>query len=360
LNENPTPRSKVTKFSTFFKPFIQKKVLDAYRASPLISTHKRIPLQQEAQAFLNHVKWSQDRFINTYVKVFDAMVENTLEKNMRLSNDLEIRICSMATLSWSPDSKHRYRDWEKIVTAITIETAIIPIYRAPLLDKCPISQILRDELHTFFFSITPMWNQITKQDNTTTLVSSKRWIFADNIYPSNPSDSNNNTQDVPLVPDIPAAPTAPNATVSPQAPVDSSASNISVVPTLATVIPPDDHAVLRSKFNAIKSTKSGPKKKAPRKKAPVSEPVDSQTSDSAPEQSISRTAKKAASSSTAVDKRSLTKSDDIQSLLSLLASIQNHKLLKCTDLDAPSGSTESIVSFAASIIGHVRILPRLL
>lgn len=312
MNKHQTVRGDVTKF-TPFKPLTDKKLVDTTRIKNARAPPTDIPLRPEVKAFLSTVGWSQDQFIIAYSHVFDTMSSlKPIDRNMRFSTYLPIRLFSMSGLNWTSQSKNRVRDWDKVALAVVVEAALVESYRETLLKECPLARQLRQELQDFFFSITPPWKQIDSSVGAMTIVTDKKWIFPDNIYVN--------------------------------APVDDE---------IEDVTPPVDPTTLRSEFQVLTSKKSASKKKS-RKKV-TAPPQSTPSAPTAPEKGTAPISKGASTIATK-DNPTHKRSDDIQSLLSSLKSIQKHKLLQCSDPDAPSGSTESIVSFAASVIGHVCIL----
>jgi hypothetical protein len=317
LTQNKTPRDTITKF-TWFRPLTEKKILEASKARLVQSLPTNVVLRPDAQDFLTAVGWSQNTFVEAYNHVFDAMASQLdIDTHHRFSKDLVVRLFSMTALTWTSDSKNRNHDWDKVAIALVVEAALIELYREKLLNGCPLARALRKEFHDFFFGMTHAWRQMDRSERTMTLVTDKKWIFPDNIY------------------------------------VDDE---------IHDATPSEHHIALRSQFQVLVSKKSAPKKKKSKKKdapSPQTLPATTATAPEAPDQGTTPAHKDSPAPTTAAakDNPQHKKSDDIQSLLSSLKSIQKHKLLQCSDKDSPSGSTESIVSFAASIIGHVCIRP---
>lgn len=339
LDEQPTyNRSNITKFNAFKSitdKISTKNQKDRVAASPL--TSKGIEIKPEVEEFLEAVDWDLEEFIDTYSCVFEAMKSfsgtastssgtastssgtastSSVEKHRetRLSKTRSTQMLSMSGLTWIYDSKNRNRDWDGVALAVTIETALIESYRENLLKACPSACRLRVELYDFFLKITPPWNQIAGQNSMLTCNMEKRWIFPDGIC----------TDDI------------------------SQEVNTHI-----------DSGVLRSQWQPSETTKSGVdlSRRIHRKKKDTIAAAPAKTTTPAPLPQRAHPSKDTSSSTTrAKDTAPHKKSDDIQSVLSSLKSLQKHTLLQCSDPDAPSGSTESIVSFAASIIGHVTIL----
>jgi hypothetical protein len=268
-------------------------------------------LKPEVLMILKAAKWTQDDFILAYHTVSEEMLKTDGdEKDRRLSESLAIRVFATTALKWKLDSKNRARDWISVMKAFTIEAVLIMSYREQLITACPRTRKLRNELLTFFASLTPGWPQIQTSDMDMRVIIAGCWSFPDNISISDD------------------------------------------VPTPAVA----DQEAIRSQIQIQSSQKPAPKRKAATKKSPAI--IVSDDDDPAPDEDEAPTqvdASAAATDTTAATKDSTTqkKLDDIQSLLSALKTIQKHKLLQCSDQDSPPGCTESIVTFAASIIASV-------
>jgi len=330
LDNNLTLRDTITKL-TIFKPLTDKKVVDNTRRMGLRAAKTNITLKPEAQSFLDIVGWSQDDFITTYGQVFGSMSEKSIETHQRFLKEHAIRIYAISGLNWTSDSKNRTRDWEKVATASVVEAALVASYRVELLSSCTIAQSLRKELHDFFYEMTPPWRQMSQEEAMLTLITDKKWIFPDNIYIEIPRDKDKDKDSV------------------------AAAARA--------------QRILRSQWQSTASKKSAPdpSKKVTNKKKNLetaetlaADPDDTITPTQRDTPTAATTAATATTTTTATtaatkDNPPHRKSDDIGVLLSSLKAIQKHKLLQCSDPNVPSGSTESIVSFATSIIGHVTL-----
>jgi hypothetical protein len=323
LNRNPTARDAPIKLSSF-KPLTDKKLSHPARSKPSGSQQSSMPaVNQTVLAYFKEVGSSQEIFVADYARIYEAMsAARPISHSVRLAKDLPTRLFAMSGLYWAHDSKNRSRDWDKVGTAVVIEAALIQSYRVKMLKSCPTARDLRTELLEFFNSITPPWRQLPS------LSGDKTWTFPDNIV----IDEAEATNDI----------------------YHASKSTQPIIIEDDDDNPPDPPMTYRSEFQALMASKKSANKRRYKKKddpptpatAPVtdSEVVITDAHDDTP-----------AASSTAKDTTATKKSDDLQSLLSALKSIQKHKLLQCSDPDAPAGSTESIVAFAASVIGHVHI-----
>ena len=323
LNDNKTYRDRITKF-TGFQQLTTKSVIEAYKGRDATTPPIDIKVKPEVDGYLDDIGWSQDLFIGAYYRVFERMAtyssnNRPIDHSLRLSDIHSIRLFAMSGLEWSFGSKNRTRDWDKVALAAAIETGLVESYREDLLTACPLARILRQEIHDFFFDKTANWTQLDPQDPTRSLITDKTWIFPDNIYVEVPVNDDN-THDT---------------------------------------IPPIDHVALRTQLKAVQSKKSAPGQKRKANKAKKDPPpaTESQTltSQPAPANPNNQTQQDTPSHAIIKENTPHKKSEDIQSVLSALKNLQKHRLLQCSDPGAPSGSTESIVSLAVSIIGHVRI-----
>jgi len=304
LDNNQTPRSSITKL-TSFKTLTDKKFVDTYRLRRGNAPGADLTLKVDAQDFLKAVKCSQDGFITAYTRVFDMMASvKSIDATLRFSKDRPTRILAMTGLNWTSDSKNRNRDWEKVATAVVVESVLIASYREKLLKDCRPANLLRTELQNFFYKRTTPWTQISTKGNAPILVTDKRWIFADGIY------------------------------------VDVTDANDA-----------DDQTTLRSEWKAGASNKPSQKKGRSKK----TQAAHTHAPDTAPGKGTTTTQKDAPTTAATKDNPPHKKLDDIQSILTSLKSLQKNKILQCSDPDAPSGNTESIVSFAASIIARVTL-----
>lgn len=238
----------------------------------------------------------------------------------------------MTGLNWSVESRNRYRDWEKIITAVVVEAAVFESYREKMLKSCRKARALRDDIHTFFFSVASTWRHMNKKDKSTTLVTDKKWMFADGIY----VDEAHATDDL-------------------------HGNEKDVAQDVAQDVDEDEvQMILRSEYEAIVTKNAAAsKRKGKNKVNPTPRPVPPAPAPAQQTGTTTATIQKHASATSAAAKDAPPhqKPDDIVSLLSSLKNMQKHKLLQCSDPDAPVGNTESIVSFAVSIITHVRVLP---
>jgi hypothetical protein len=313
LDKIQTPRGDISKF-VGFRPLTDKK-----STSLIINRRKKDKEEQpqqklrpEVQALLDGANWTREKFSQSYRSVTEIMHKD-MTTHFRFNTIHAVRLLCMSGLDWESKSKNKARDWENVATAIVIETALVETYREKLLKQCRSARLLRKEIHDFFYSITPTWNQVGGQE---TFITDKKWIFPDNIYLPDDDDDDDDILEVP---------------------------------------PPID---LRSQWKASGTKKLAPKKKKASKKVVSASQIGNSDSESEvdPVPEVPPIADKGTTSHASIapkDNPPQRQNDDIQSLLAALKSIQNHKLLQCSDPDAPSGSTESIGSFALSLIGHV-------
>jgi hypothetical protein len=343
LAKNPTVRGSVKSFGPF-RALTVKKTTD----KPQRRTSKAVPkgpdainLSQDVVDFLEAINWSREDFIQAYDRVFATMNRtDNIEENVRLSNDLSVRLYAMTGLLWSTASKNKARDWVPMAIAITVETGIVQSYREALLKSTGTARKLRQEMHDIFLKVTKPWKQFAVGDANTNqsgmLVTAKSWSFADNIRVEEPPATS--------------------------AIDDTHQQGSQARRTHA------DNTTRRSELKALislTSSQSSQKKKPKRKKAQSPESdssvIDLDADDHVQEvPSTSRATTTTTTTTTTAKDATATahkKADDIQSVLASMKSIQKHRLLQCSDPDAPSGSTESIVSFAASIIERVSISP---
>jgi hypothetical protein len=248
--------------------------------------------KSEAEGFLAAVQLSSDAFIETHSIILKEM-RYSIDHGTRLSKSLPFRLLAMSGLMWATNSKATQRDWGRVASAITIESALVESYRPKLLKECFAARLLRIELHDFFVKVAPKWKRYQTRGEAPD-IKGQSWIFPDNIYI-------NDAQDLQPPPAV-------------------------------------NHVDLRAQVGA--EVKKKPLRKNTRKKDPVIAGGDNGTNAekiNAPTVKVTAPAQK----------------DEDGDIQPLLKSIQGHKLLQCSDSSAPSGSTESIVAFAASIIGHV-------
>ena len=322
LQKNQTPRGIITK-TTAFKALTETRLIKSFPTRPPKNPPIKLTIHAEAEAYLLAVGWTQTKFVSTYSRLFETMSQDSnISTNYRLSQEHSTRVYATTPLGFTADSKNRHRDWDKVILPVVIEAGLVETYRKKLLLACPLARQLRNEIHDLFFKLTPPWKQFDKRPSakTITLVTDKKWIFSDNIYVDDPSDAPDDaTQDDPL---------------------------------------PVDHNTLRTEFEAMLA-----KKPVPKKKKKTSKKDDPPTEASSPpaitpplddDTSPGHTGTPAPAQTTK-DPPTHKKSDDIMSLISALKTIQKHRLLQCSDTEAPSGSTESLVSFAVAIIGRVYI-----
>ena len=328
FSDNKTSRGIPIRFSNF-KTLTDRKLIDAYRFKDLRKPSVAIPPQpQIVTDFLKSIKLSQEDFVINYGRIFLIMsTAKAQDRALRLSPDLATRIFAMLGLYWTSDSKNRSRDWDKVASAVVSETALIATYREDMLKSCPQVRALRQELHDFFFGIAKPWHRLHQPTPDTPLEATpnKEWFFPDKIVITEEEATNDvhtSTDDV--------------------LPVDNPNQQ-------------DVQTMRRTHFQMLMSSKKKVVKKKTKQKDDPSTQPDLPDPDVAPDAAAATTTTTATSSTAAKDTTPHTRSEDIQSLLSSLKSIQKHKLLRCSDPDAPSGSTESIASFAVSIIGHVCI-----
>jgi hypothetical protein len=344
LAKHPTPRGTLKSFSPF-KPLTVKRVIDKQQrtsAKAAAQGADAIKVNEDVVKFLEAVNWSRVDFIDAYDHVFETMNKpGNVVEHIRLAKHLSIRLYAMTGLLWSQGSKNKIRDWVPMAIAITVETGLVQFYREPMLKLINTARQLRKELHDFFHKASKSWNQFAvgegEESNMLVTTKAQRWIFPDYIYVQEPPETTSidDTQHQ-----------------GPQ-----------------TRRTPADNTTRRSELKALISltaSQSSQKKKSKRKQvqSPESDSsvVELDAEDQVQEQpttsrtttTTTTTAKDATATTTATAHK---KADDIQSVLAAMKSVQKHRLLQCSDPDAPSGSTESIVSFAASIIERVSISP---
>ena len=319
LNEHKTHREHITKF-TSFQQLTSKSIIEAYKSRDATTDPFNFKVKPDVAAYLKATGWSQDLFIGAYYRVFERMgaysSNNTsVDHNLRLSPIHSVRLFAMSGLEWSYGSKNRTRDWDKVALASAIEAGLVESYREDLLTACPLARRLRAEIHDFFFKKTTNWIQLDPEDPAGPTITDKTWIFPDNIYVEVPV-SDSNTQ----------APT-----------------------------PSIDHSALRTQLKAITAQKSAPGSKKRAKKGKKDPPPTTSSPPLTPE--LTQTQQDTPAPPIAKENPPPKKSEDIQSVLLALKNLQKHRLLQCSDAGAPTGSTESIVSLAVSIIGHVCLSP---
>jgi hypothetical protein len=318
LKKYPTLRDTVQSLAPWV-PLVEKRLVQRVMLRKPTNRPSNVGLKQEPLAILNAANWKQDDFILAYGTVFDEMLKTDGDPILqRLSTVLSIRIFATTALKWPLDSKYRTRDWASVAKAFAIEAALISSYRTELITACPRTRTLRNELLIFFSSLTPNWGQLQKGDeNMLAFVPHGEWTFPDNI----------------IIPDnIPAPPVADQEAVRSQIQIESS------------------------------QQKAATKKKPVRKSKPIiisdedDHDLDEDDEDDEDPSQFDPSTAADEIVATAKDSAPSKRSDDIQSLMSALKTIQKHKLLQCSDPEAPSGSTETIVTLAVSIIGSVRFI----
>ncbi|KAI9430720.1 hypothetical protein H4582DRAFT_2063460 [Lactarius indigo] len=156
----PMPRSMVTdlsafKFASALAPDNTKGKAPKHQRDP----DDPLPPVRDATVvaeFLAAVGWTSDRLTREFTKVNAVLTatKDAFTRDQRLSPHVGTRLLTMSALPRNLDSQNKKCDYALITTAIAVESALVDKYRAHLLSICPGARDLRDDLHSFFFSIT--------------------------------------------------------------------------------------------------------------------------------------------------------------------------------------------------------------
>jgi hypothetical protein len=282
LQKNQVQRGCITRFS-HFNTLIDRKFLNAFGANGDTLT-KQPELRPEVKTFLDTVGWRLEHFLTTCNVVFHALCSiKSIDTFTRFSKHHAVRLIASTPIVFSVDSKNRARDWDKVILAVVIESAFIETYRKKLIDESPLTRKLRTTLHAAFLKLTPAWRKLSTSDKGATLVTDKKWIFADGIY-SDPTDNDTDLtqEDIPTI----------------------------------------DHTALRTQFEKHASDlKASSLKKKKSSKKIVSPPIivsdddnadnDDNASSPAPDQDQGATSSQLNTAATAKNTPALKKSDDI-------------------------------------------------
>jgi len=106
------------------------------------------------------------------------MKHKPFNRNHRTSKRTGERLLVMSGLGWNVDSHHMNRDWTNIISAVTLETAIVESYRLQLLIACPGACALRKEMRDYILSMTSTFFMIARTGKLERVV---EWGFLDGI-----------------------------------------------------------------------------------------------------------------------------------------------------------------------------------
>ena len=123
-------------------------------------TGAREAARENLQGFFDAVHWTHNRFEEEYIYNFALMGLAKFERSHRLSDRLGTRILSMCGIPWTPShaSHNKYRDWMPLVSAVTVETALIEAYRMQLICDSSGARALRQDLCDLFLKHASLYN----------------------------------------------------------------------------------------------------------------------------------------------------------------------------------------------------------
>lgn len=137
---------------------------------------------ERAAKLIEVLNWDMTKFIREWRRIHDHMPLAPFVREIRVakgSSNLSTRLLTMSGLSWNTGSKNTTRDYGNIITATTLETALIESYRVDLLKACPGGVVLRKEMYAYLMSIANV-----DYERHMTTGAKKRvfyWQFPDNI-----------------------------------------------------------------------------------------------------------------------------------------------------------------------------------
>lgn len=184
MSKNKSYRSDMHRFHAFkslpalyHKGFAQDPSEQA--GSDAINDADDEPVSDSVEEFLTAVGWTARKWVEEYSKNIILMGQKPYNAEVRIDERLGQRLLATSGLSWNEHSHNKSRDWANTATAITMETALIELYRHELLKNCPGAQALRRELKAFLETLAYPFHT---SNPTAPLI--EEWDFADNIHVS--------------------------------------------------------------------------------------------------------------------------------------------------------------------------------
>jgi hypothetical protein len=107
------------------------------------------------------------------------MDENPFKRPHRVSERTGERLLVMSGLSWNLDSHNKSRDYNNVVAAVTLETALVESYRVDLLTACPGAHALRKVMQEYLLTIASPYHKTHPVSGA--LQSIEEWAFPDGI-----------------------------------------------------------------------------------------------------------------------------------------------------------------------------------
>lgn len=134
-------------------------------------------LGSAASKYISRFEPDESAFIIDMGRTMDIM-ENTLNRNMRTSEDLKTRLISVSGMSWNAISKSPVRNWGQLIVAATLEPHIILSYRPGMFAEIQEARVMRKQLRDYFLKITkPQYTYVDDEQ-----VSEVVWSFVDGMY----------------------------------------------------------------------------------------------------------------------------------------------------------------------------------
>lgn len=203
LRKNPTSRDRVPKDLKLFKKLYDdsksnmvtarsaaskrqadkkaaedyKKGLSGKSKSATSENNPKAPATP-AETFVLSQGWTLTNYVHHWGSNL-ALMPHAFNREQRLASRIGTRMVVMSGLTWNRESHSQLRDWTNVVTAITLETAIVASYRKDLLKACPGACALRKEIHTYLYDISMSIFIADRQTGESEL--SKEWSFPDGI-----------------------------------------------------------------------------------------------------------------------------------------------------------------------------------
>jgi hypothetical protein len=196
--DTPGNTEKTTAASTSEKEGKAKSDEDRTSVKPELKAAREAAIEN-LQGFFDSVHWTHDRFEEEYIENFAIMGKAKFDRDHRLSDRLGTRILSICGIPWTPGhaSHNKHRDWTPLVSAVTVETALIEAYRTQLICDSSGARSLRQDLRNLFVTHASRY-RVPGTDGVPTRTVYE-WEFADNILDASfPASkvSGGNTHDI--------------------------------------------------------------------------------------------------------------------------------------------------------------------
>jgi hypothetical protein len=121
--------------------------------------------------------WDLDKFGLEWRTNKTVMDVRVFARPHRVARRRGERLIVMSGLTWNSDSQNKPRDFSPIISAFTLETAFVELYREDLLLACFGARLLRKQAHKMFLEVTMVHHKQGHLGSEPELV--MEWEFTD-------------------------------------------------------------------------------------------------------------------------------------------------------------------------------------